>query len=120
MNFTEELEISVNIFNEHSKEQVKILRVNPGERPYPEAIILLMAGTQLKIQKTNNCLEVIASLVQDFRQINHRIHVFVPHASNYASINWLMDNKVLMSVDLMVKQIFEDLCMISSKKRNRR
>ena len=81
---------------------------------------MLLSGTQVKIQKGNNCLEVIASMVQDFRQINRKIHTFVPHSNNFGSVNWLMDNKVLMSIDMMVKQIFGDLCMISSQIKNRR
>ena len=116
----EEFTVVVNIFNEHSSERIKILTVNPQEKPYPDAIILLKNGTQIKIQKTHNCLEVIASMVQDFRQINHKIHTFVPRADSYASVNWLMDNQVLMNKDLMVKQLFQDLCFISSKKNQRR
>ena len=117
---SDEFNLAVNIFNEHSKEKVKLLNVNPSANPYPDAIIMLLSGTQVKIQKGNNCLEVIASMVQDFRQINRKIHTFVPHSNNFGSVNWLMDNKVLMSIDMMVKQIFGDLCMISSQIKNRR
>ena len=116
----EEFSVVVNVFNEHSSERIKILTVNPQEKPYPDALILLKNGTQIKIQKTQNCLEVIASMVQDFRQINHKIHTFVPRADNYGSVNWLMDNQVLMNTDLMVKQLFQDLCFISSKKKKGR
>ncbi len=116
----EEFTVVVNVFNEHSSERIKILSVNPQEKPYPDAIILLKNGTQIKIQKTHNCLEVIASMVQDFRQINHKIHTFVPRADSFSSVNWLMDNQVLMNKDLMVKQLFQDLCFISSQKKQRR
>ena len=116
----EELSVVVNVFNEHSNERVKILSINPQEKPYPDAIVILKSGTQIKIQKTHNSLEVIASMVQDFRQINHKLHEFVPRADAYGSVNWLMDNQVLMNIDLMVKQIFQDLCFISSRKKQRR
>ena len=116
----EEFSLVVNMFNEHSNERIKILSINPQQRPYPDAIILLKSGTQIKVMKTQNSLEVIASMVQDFRQINHKIHSFVPRADTYGSVNWLMDNQVLMNTDLMVKQLFQDLCFISSKRNQRR
>ena len=47
----EEFNLVVNVFNEHSHERIKILTVNPQEKPYPDAIILLKNGTQIKIQK---------------------------------------------------------------------
>lgn len=89
---------------------VRVLDIAAGERGEPGAgFIMLLGRHQLCVRRRNYTLTGEISTVQDFQQQILGTAVFEPKTDNFGSLLWQSDNALLMSSDLIIKRLFEQL-----------
>ncbi len=72
--------------------------------------VLVMGRIQLQLMQTDLSLEIHLSRMQGFQQSNKLIHRLHPHCDPFGGISWIMDEKSIMTDEMIVKQLLHDLC----------
>ncbi len=89
---------------------VRVLDVAAGERGDPGPGFMLMLGRfQLCVRRQKYALTGEISTVRDFERHVLGSAVFEPKTDTFGSLLWQSDNALLMTSDLIIKRLFEQL-----------
>lgn len=99
------------VFNEHAPHGARTanhlpLTAKPGGAP---GFMLFMGRTQVTLEYKDRTLVATLVNVDGFIRQARRLHVFTPHVDPFGSLVWSMDNALLMTNELIMKRLFEDL-----------
>ncbi len=103
---------AVAIFNDNSRKDKKLslFPVYTKGRETMAGFVLVLGRLQLQLMQTDLSLEIHLSRLQGFHQSNELLHRFDPHCDPFGGISWIMDQKSIMTDEMIVKQLLHDLC----------
>jgi hypothetical protein len=89
---------------------VRVLEVAAGDRgDQGPGFIMLLGRHQLCVRRQMYALTGEISMVQDFERQVLGSAVFEPKTDSFGSLLWRSDNALLMTSDLIIKRLFEQL-----------
>ena len=114
-NIHEQMVIAVGAYNENStlRRHLKLLPVYNRHGNVMTGIVLLQSMVQIRLERKNNNLEATLESLQGFRKIQELIHTFRPRIDGLGGLSWIMDDKSIMTNDMIVKQLLHDVCSCS-------
>ncbi len=103
---------AVAVFNDHSRKDKKLslFPVYAKARETMTGFVVVLGRLQLQLTQTDLSLEIQLSRLQGFQQSNQLLHRFDPHCDPFGGISWIMDQKSIMTDEMIVKQLLHDLC----------
>lgn len=102
---------SVRIHNEYAPDHRKVRFVPIPAHP-PEhggGFRLCLGRTQVGLDLRMGALVATLTTAEGFALKNREIHRFLPHADAFGSVVWSRDNALLMTPELIIKRLLEDL-----------
>lgn len=98
------------IFNEHARGARTVNHLPlPARTDGSSGFMLLMGRVQVILEAKEQRLEATLVHVDGFIRQARRLHRFMPHVDPFGSLVWSMDNALLMTNELIIKRLFEDL-----------
>jgi hypothetical protein len=99
-------------FNENSRSDKKmsLFPVYAKGKETMTGFVMILGRQQIQLIQTDMSLEIQLSRLQGFHQSNELIHRFDPHRDPFGGISWIMDQKSIMTEDMIVKLLLHDLC----------
>ena len=106
----EEANEACDIFNAHTRNE-KNLHILPIKHANKQlrGFIILLGAVQLKLEVEENILVSTLISVKGFTKKSKIIHRMTPKFDAFGTLLWTMDNSLLLSVELIIKRMFEDL-----------
>ena len=102
------------VFNLH-RSTIKPLRVLPWQPEGANAargFIVFSGAVQLKLeQRADFYLEESVVAVRDYQRHPKKLHAFAPHIDNFGGLTWIMDKRLTMTPELIIKQLLKDICI---------
>lgn len=71
--------------------------------------ILFLGSVQLKLETENSTLIATIIAIKGFTKDSKIIHTMTPQFDAFGTLLWKIDNSLLLSVELIIKRLFEDL-----------
>lgn len=108
----EQLVILVSAYNENStlRKHLKLLPVYNRQGNVMTGITLMQSMVQLRLERKGNSLEATLESMQGFRKIQELIHTFKPRIDGLGGLSWIMDDKSIMTNEMIIKQLLHDIC----------
>lgn len=103
---------AVATFNEFCRKDKKlsVFPIYIKGRETMAGFVLVLGRLQLQLMQSDLSLEIHLSRLQGFQQTNEVLHQLDPHCDPFGGISWIMDQKSIMTEDMIVKQLLHDLC----------
>ncbi|MCX6131254.1 MAG: hypothetical protein NTX25_19615 [Proteobacteria bacterium] len=103
---------AVAVFNDSSRKEKKLslFPIYAKSRETMSGFVLVLGRTQLQLAQADMSLEIHMSRLQGFQQNSRLLHQLDPHCDPFGGISWIMDQKSIMTEDMIVKQLLHDLC----------
>lgn len=92
----------------------KSIKVLPIAGKQGGGFMILMGRCQINLQASGPGLEATLITVDGFQRKSERLHLFRPHADAFGSLAWSRDNALLMTNELIIKRLFEDITRAAS------
>jgi hypothetical protein len=107
----EEAAESATIHNDHAPAHRKIGFVTiPSKLPeHGGGFRLFLGRTQIGLDYRMGALIATLTTSEGFALKSREIHRFLPHADPFGSVMWSRDNALLMTPELIIKRLLEDL-----------
>lgn len=107
----EEATESVRIHNEYAPEsrKVRFVAIPPSPPEHGGGFRLCLGRTQVGLDFRLGALIATLTTAEGFALKNREIHRFLPHADAFGSVVWSRDNTLLMTPELIIKRLLEDL-----------
>ncbi len=107
-----EMKEALTIFNKHSRQEKKIhlFPVYAKDKEQMSGFVLVVGRLQLQLTQDQLSLEASLARLQGFQQTSERLHSLEAHCDPFGGISWIMDEKSIMTEDMIVKQLLHDFC----------
>ncbi len=114
----EEAQEAAVVYNDHVRtgRTVAVLPATPdakagagAAKPGEVGFMLLLGGAQISLIYRPHVLEATLVAMDGFRRVARPLHRFEPHVDPFGSVAWNMDNALLLTNELIMKRLFEDL-----------
>lgn len=104
------------IFNTHAvgKRRIRLLPLRPESGEGAPGFLLLFGKTQIKISYVPHRLTAVLSSMRGFSHVTKTLHTFDPHVDAFGSLLWCMDNGLLLTSELIIKRLLEDLAQAAA------
>jgi hypothetical protein len=108
----QEMKEAVAVFNEYCRQDKKMsmFPVFNKEREAMHGFVLVIGRLQLQLVQNHTSLDIVLSRLHGFHQTNQCLHHLEAHCDPFGGISWIMDEKSIMTEDMLVKQMLHDLC----------
>ena len=105
------------IFNFHAegKKTLRILPIQPDSATVAAGFIMLLGRTQIKILQVNGRIETALTLMRGYRVKSAALHTFDPIPDAFGNVQWLMDRKELLTRELIIKKLLEELVRVDGE-----
>jgi hypothetical protein len=101
---------AIGVFNTHADERKQLriyqLTLKAGARPCGFAVMI--KNLQVKLEQQGNVLKTEAILMRGYQTISVPIRIFEPHFDTFGEVSWIMDHKIPMEPDRMIRLFLED------------
>ena len=100
------------IINEHSRKDKKMTAFPMYDKDQESVtgFILVLGRLQLQVMQHQAHISVSVARMHGYQQELETIHQFEAHCDPFGGISWIMDQKSIMTKDMMVKQLLHDMC----------
>ena len=109
---------SAAVFNAH-RSAIKPLRVvawQPEGADAARGFIIFSGAVQLKLEQLADFrLEEEIVAVREFQRHPKKLHAFEPHIDNFGGLTWVMDMRLTMTSELIIKQLLKDICIAAKE-----
>ena len=107
----EEASEAADLYNLHAVDRpsISILSIAKEKSRGNGGVIMLLGKTQLNIEIYNNTLEAQLTTVDGFHRNTTILAKLTAQADSFGSVMWLADKSSLMSNELIVKKLMEQL-----------
>ncbi len=106
----EEAQEACAVFNDHARGVRAVNHLPLPARPDGGmGFMLLMGRVQLILEARGQTLEATLVNVDGYVRQAKALHRFLPLVDPFGSLAWSMDNALLMTNELIIKRLFEDL-----------
>ncbi len=95
------------IYNDLAKAEQKI-RMMTKAMPIP-SIVLLMHSLQCQIMMKNDSIHISIHGTKNYKTAQLQHSQLKPHADNFGTVLWQYSNQVLLSEDMLIKLVLEDM-----------
>jgi hypothetical protein len=107
-----DLRDAIQIFNDHAKKEKKmsIFPIHGKEQEVLSGFVVVVGRLQLQVLQHQAQINVQISRMQGFQQRTEVLHQLEAHCDPFGGISWIMDQKSIMTKDMLVKQLLHDIC----------
>lgn len=109
---------SIEIHNDHapSHRKIRYLAVSPQPPLHGGGFRLFLGQTQIAMDFQMGALIAKLTTKEGFALKSQEIHRFLPRADAFGSVIWARDNTLLMTPELIIKRLLEDLTRVALTK----
>ncbi|MBC7658491.1 MAG: hypothetical protein H7249_02155 [Chitinophagaceae bacterium] len=107
-----ELRDAIQVFNDHCKKEKKmsIFPIHGKDNETLSGFVVVVGRLQLQVLQHQAQINVQISRMQGFQQRSEILHTLEAHCDPFGGISWIMDQKSIMTKDMLVKQLLHDIC----------
>lgn len=107
INLEDEAREAADIHNLHGRRNVRVLSFS--ETGPAAGFTLLLGKAQITLAYQPYALVATLSVMSGFRRASKEICRLQPHVDPFGSVAWRADNALIMTNELIMKKLFEDL-----------
>lgn len=107
-----DLRDAIQVFNDHAKKEKKmsIFPINGKDQEVPSGFVVVVGRLQLQVLQHQAHINVQISRMNGFQQRTEILHHLEANCDPFGGISWIMDQKSIMTKDMLVKQLLHDIC----------
>ncbi len=107
-----DLREAVLIFNDHARHDKKmsIFPLHSQNSDVLTGFVVIVGRLQLQVAQHQAHINVSISRMQGFQQRTEMLHQLEANCDPFGGISWNMDQKSIMTKDMLVKQLLHDIC----------
>lgn len=107
INLEDEAREAADVHNGYGRRTLRVLSFTDGG---PETgFTLLLGKAQITIAYAPYSLTATLTVMRSFRRTTREICRLSPHVDPFGSVAWRADNALIMTTELIIKKLFEDL-----------
>src|SRR5262249_35340382 len=105
------------VFNHYAqgKKTLKILPLNVESELQTSGFLLLLGRTQIRIQQTGKTIEAMLTLMRGYQMKTALLHKFAPLVDSFGTVMWKMDDKLLLTKELIVRKLLEEVVRVDAE-----
>jgi len=107
-----DLRDAIQVFNDHAKKEKKmsIFPIHGQDKEVLSGFVVVVGRLQLQVLQHQAHINVQISRMQGFQQRTEILHQLEASCDPFGGISWIMDQKSIMTKDMLVKQLLHDIC----------
>ena len=107
-----DLRDAIQVFNDHAKKDKKIslFPIHGKDQEHLSGFVVVVGRLQLQVLQHQAQINVQISRMQGFQQRSEILHQLEARCDPFGGISWIMDQKSIMTKDMLVKQLLHDIC----------
>lgn len=107
-----DLREAIQVFNDHAKKDKRLATfpLHQKSSDIMNGFVIVVGRLQLQVVQHQAHMRVQMSRMQGFQQQSETLHQLEANCDPFGGISWIMDQKSIMTKDMIVKQLLHDIC----------